>query len=110
VIVSETMRIAGSASRSTIAVASPGGRKVDHRAGDAGDHVGCILLDHGRQEVLRGEACRRRPLGGSTPAPTIAQSWSRPEIEQVVEIDRLMRAMKIADAEMHDARRKAVAG
>ena len=43
---------------------------------------------------------------GSTPAPTIAQSWSMPVVEQIVEIDRLMGAVEIADAEVHDARRQ----
>ena len=38
-----------------------------------------------------------------TPAPTSAQSWSDAGGEQVVEIDGLMGAMEIADAEMDDA-------
>ena len=51
-------------------------------------------------------ASRIGAVGRRTPAPMIAQSMVLAGVEQIVEIDRLMGAVKIADADMHDARRQ----
>ena len=106
-MVIETMRIAGSASLAMIASLSPGTRKSTIDAGDACAMMTGILLDHRRQPVLRGETLAPGLLGRA--ARRRRRSPSRgpaPGIEQIVEIDRLVGAVEIADAEMHDAGRQ----
>jgi hypothetical protein len=75
---------------------------VDHRCGDARRRLVVVLLDHRRQEILRRSFSRIASSDGSTRR---RQSPSRDPagIEQIVEIDRLMGAVEIADAEVHDA-------
>ena len=78
-------------------------QKIDHHAGDARLPVPGILLDDGRQPVLLLKLRAARFF-----AIEYARADDRPvmpfaRIEQIVEIDRLVRAMEIADAEMQDA-------
>ena len=61
-MVSETMRIAGSASFVDHGGAVARREEIDHRAGDARLHVAGVLLDHGRQPVLAFEAVAARLL------------------------------------------------
>ena len=97
------MRIAGSASRSMMAAASPGIRKSIMTPVTRALHMAAVLLDHGGQPVLLLELVAADLLAlehaGADDRPVMAVAG----IEQVVEIDRLVRAMEIADAEMHDA-------
>ena len=89
-----------------------GRQEVDHHAGDARLPVAGVLLDHGGQPVLRLEPGAAGLLAlehtGADQRPVMPLA----RVEQVVEIDRLVRAVEIADAEMHDARfqRSAVIG
>ncbi len=80
-----------------------GHQEIDHGTGDAGAHMAGILLDHGGQPVLLGKLAATDLLGledaGADQRPVVADA----RIEQIVEIDGLVRAMEIADAEMHDA-------
>ena len=103
-MVSETMRMAGSASCAMMRAGVARRQEVDH---DAGDARRCMrpLPARPRWSASPAPAAFRGIVSSveRTPAPISAQSWSLPAIEQVVEIDRLMGAMEIADAEMHDA-------
>ena len=78
--------------------------EIDHRPGDADRRRMGFLLDDGRQPVLLGELVAHDgvvvPHAGADERPIMVASGA----EQVVEIDRLVRAVKVADAEMHDAR------
>ena len=83
-----------------------GGRKSIIDAGDA-----CADAPASCSTTVVSQSCaarrsRIRRLRARTPAPTIAQSRSRPGVEQIVEIDRLVGAVEVADAEMHDAGRR----
>jgi len=95
-----------------IGEACNGGRRVadlemiDHRRGDTGVRGRGLLLDDGGQPVLRHELLAHRLVGGAN-----ADADQRPvvvaaKIEEVVEIDRLMRAVEVADADVHDAGRE----
>ena len=78
--------------------------KAHHRAADPG--VTSIRFDFGdaAEPILRPQALAHarifRPEPGADDCPVMPE----PHAEQVVEIDRLMRAVKIAHADMHDAR------
>ena len=76
---------------------------IDHRRGDAGGREIGFLLHDGGQPVLRRQIRAHAVIGlphtGADQSPVMVEA----EIEQIVEIDRLMGAMEIADAEMHDA-------
>ena len=78
-------------------------QEVDHRAGDAGAHMAAVLLDDRGQPVLLFQLAAADLLAfehaGADQRPVMADA----RIEQVVEIDGLVRAVEIADAEMHDA-------
>ena len=78
-------------------------QEVDHDAGHARLHVAAVLLDHGGQPVLLLELLAADLLAvehaGADQRPVMVAAG----VEEVVEIDRLMRAMEIADAEMQDA-------
>ena len=80
-----------------------GRQVVDHRRRHPPGRAVGLLLDHGRQPVLRGELLAgdgiRRHHAGADDRPVVVTSHA----EQVVEIDGLMRAVKIADSEMQDA-------
>ena len=80
-----------------------GHQVIDHRAGDARLHVPAVLLDHRGQPVLFGQLLAAGLFAledaGADQRPVMIVS----RIEQFVEIDRLMRAMEIADAEMQEA-------
>ena len=80
-----------------------GHQEVDHDAGDARAHVAAVLLDHGGQPVLLLELVAADLLAVEHAGPDDRPVMVVAGVEQIVEIDRLMRAMEIADAEMHDA-------
>ncbi len=77
--------------------------EIDHRPGDANRRRVGFLFDDGRQPILLGELLAHDDVvvfhAGADERPIVVA----PGAEQVVEIDRLMGAMKVADAEMHDA-------
>ena len=89
-----------------MAAAIPGHQEIDHDAGDAGLPVAGVLLDDGGQPVLFLELLPSDLLAvehaGADDRPVMTGAG----VEQIVEIDRLVRAMEIADAEMHDAGRQ----
>ncbi len=66
-------------------------------------HVIGLLLDHGGQPILRLQLLAHGFVGlahaGADERPVVVEA----DVEQVVEIDGLVGAMEIADAEMHDA-------
>ncbi len=100
------MRIAGSTIAAISgALAGIDRQEVDHRAGDAG-RVGLrrsssITVDRQSCAFSAARIARiRRPHPGAADRPVAAQ----PLAHQVVEIDRLMRAVEIAEADMDDAR------
>jgi hypothetical protein len=104
-MVSETMRMAGSARRDDRGRVA-GAQEVDHGAGDAGAGPVGFLLDHGGQPILRQELFshgHRRRARRRRPAPSRGRA---PVANRSVEVDRLVGAMEIADAEMHDPRRE----
>ena len=76
---------------------------VDHGAGNVGSAMVGLLLDHGGEPVLPHQLLPHRLIGrayaGAHQRPVVPLT----QIEQRVEIDGLMGAMKIADAEMHNA-------
>src|SRR5690606_21057576 len=76
-----------------------------HRRGDARGHAGLVLLDHGGEEILRGHALAGGRVEGEHPGPDDGEIARAAGIEQIVEIDGLLRAVETADAEMHDAGR-----
>ena len=86
-----------------IAGASPGMRKSIIAPVTRACHVAGVLLDHGGQPILLLELLAAGLLAvedaGADDRPVVVE----PGIEQVVEIDRLMRAVEVADAEMQDA-------
>ena len=79
---------------------------VDHRADDACRAVSGVLLDDGGQPVLRGQPVAPGPLAledaGADDRPVAVHA----AVEQRIEIDRLVRAVEIANAEMQDAGRQ----
>ncbi len=62
-----------------------------------------LLLDDGRQPVLRLELFPHVDVGLAHAGADDRPIAIDPGIEQVVEIDRLMGAVKVADADMEDA-------
>ena len=81
--------------------------EIDHRAGDA--RVACASASCSTTVVSQSCAfsfSRAWLLGSRHPGADQRPVVVAAGVEQVVEIDRLMRAMKIADAEMHDAGRE----
>ncbi len=80
-----------------------GGDDVDHRRGDAGSRPVIVLLDDGGQEILRLQLVAHGPVGrhhaGADDRPVMRLAG----VEQVIEIDRLMSAVEVADPEMQDA-------
>ncbi len=61
-----------------------------------------LLLDHGGQPVLSLQLLAHGLVGWPHARADQRPVVIEPEVEQVIEIDGLMRAMEIADAEMHD--------
>ena len=101
--VSETMRIAGWASRSSVVAMSNGFTKST-----IGPVTRTLVAWASCSTTVVSQSCsasfsRIEISASRTPAPTIAQSRSSPGIEEIVEIDRLMRPMKIADPDVDDA-------
>ncbi len=78
--------------------------EVDHRAGDAHRRCVGLLLDHRRQPVLRLELFAHVDVGLAHARADDRPFMVGPGVEKVVEIDRLMGAVKVADADMDDAR------
>ena len=80
--------------------------EVDHRPGHRARLEALLLLDDGGEIVLAGEGLPHgfveRHDAGADDGPVVVAA----QVEQIVEIDAEMGAMKIADAEMHDARRQ----
>ena len=84
-------------------------QEVDHRAGDAGARFVCLLLHHRGQVVLPQELFSHVGIVGAHAGADQRPVMVEPQVEQAVEIDRLVGAMKIADAEMHDTWRQRAA-
>ena len=108
--VSETMRIAGSASAATIARPSIGGRKsvitpVTRAAETRGG-----LLDDGREQVLAGERVAHLDVVGRDAGADDGEVAVAAGVHQPVEIDLEMGAVEVADAEVEDAGREVAAG
>jgi hypothetical protein len=80
-----------------------GDQEIDHRAGHPRLHVAVVLLDHRGQKILAREFFAPRPLALENPRPDQRPIAVDAGVEQIVEIDRLVRAMEIADAEMQDS-------
>ena len=102
VIVSETMRIAGSARRATIAPARTS-QKVDHRP----DHprrgpVGA-QIDHRRQPVLRRQPAPLLGVEGLDPRADDRPVEIAALLEEPVQVEHLVGAMEVADADVEDA-------
>ena len=77
--------------------------KIDHRTGDADMRRLRLLLDDCRQPVLFLKLLTDRDVRIAHPRPDDRPVVIAPGVEQIVEIDRLMRAVKVADANMNDA-------
>ena len=80
-----------------------GPNEIDHRAGDAGLGRICFLLDDGCQPVLFFELLANVDIGVTNTGADNRPVMIAAGVEQIVEIDRLMRPVKIADANMNDA-------
>ena len=108
-MVSETMRIAGSASCATIAAVSPGVRKsiIAPVTRACMWPVSCSTTVVSQSCACELVAARLLAVehAGADERPVVVEAG----IEQIVEIDRLVRAMEIADAEMQDAGASALA-
>ncbi len=86
-----------------------GRQEVDHHAGDVRLPVARILLDHRGQPVLLLQLLAACLLALEHAGADDRPVMSVARVEQIVEIDRLMRAVEIADAEMQDAGLEVVA-
>lgn len=67
-----------------------------------------VLLYNGRQEILCGEFFAHHRIRRQDTRADDREVMVRSGVEEVVEINRLMGAVEIANAEMHDAGRKIV--
>ena len=74
-----------------------------------GGHFGFLFDDSG-QPILRLEFLPHVLVGNAHAGPDQGPVAVDPQIEQRVEIDRLVGAMEIADAEMDDAGREVTSG
>ncbi len=81
---------------------------INHRRRDTCGRPVVVLLHDGRQEILGGEFLTHRLVGRqdarTDDPPVMVESF----VEQVVQVDGLVRAVKIADAEMQYARDEAL--
>lgn len=75
----------------------------DHGAGDMRARAVVVLLDHRRQEILRFELVAHDLVRWQDTRADDRPIAIASQVEKVIEIDRLMRAVEIADAEVHDA-------
>ncbi len=80
-----------------------GHQEVGHATGDPGAHMAGILLDHRGQPILFLQLPAACLLAVEHARADDRPIMSEASIEQIVEINGLVRAVKIADAEMHDA-------
>ena len=80
-----------------------GTEHFDHRARHA--RVRCTggLLDHGRQPVLRGKIVAHGLIGSARANADHGEVVRQPLVHQPVEVDDLVRAVKVADTEVNDA-------
>ena len=80
------------------------GDEVDHRTDHASLGRVRFLLDDRRQPILLAELLPDQRIGGADACADHRPIVAGTTVEEIVEIDGLMRAMKIADAKMKDAR------
>jgi hypothetical protein len=77
-----------------------GHQAAAHGADDAGALTAWSALEHGVQAVLRRQ--RRPHAAAAQPHPDDAPVDGRAPLGEVVEVDRLVRAVEAADADVHD--------
>ena len=107
VIVSETILIAGSARRAITASGSSGANRystIEPTTRASSSPLACFSTSVYRQSCASRARCISRSAvedADAADSPVVGQ----PGVHQSVEIHRLMRTVKAADAEMDDARR-----